>query len=58
MLAMRPEKRCVSCGLVIGGRGTTSFPCPNCGNVTIGRCQQCRDQGVAYACPECGFRGP
>ncbi len=55
---MRPEKRCVSCGLLVGARGTTSFLCPSCGTETIGRCRQCRDQGVAYACPACGFRGP
>lgn len=58
MLSMRQEKRCISCGLVIGDRGTTSFPCPSCGGATIGRCRQCRDQGVAYQCPACGFRGP
>lgn len=55
---MRQEKRCISCGLVIGARGTTSFLCPNCGTETIGRCRQCRDQGVPYACPSCRFRGP
>ena len=32
--------------------------CPNCGNEEIGRCAQCRDQGVKYECSKCGFVGP
>ncbi|RAH16307.1 MAG: RNA-binding protein [Methanobacteriota archaeon] len=36
---------------------STSFPCPDCG-YSIGRSRQCRLQGVAYVCAECGFQGP
>ena len=32
--------------------------CPKCGEYEIGRCDQCRDQGVAYECKKCGFMGP
>jgi len=39
-------------------KGATAFTCPQCGEATIGRCRQCRDQGVPYTCPACGFRGP
>ncbi|MGQ0536463.1 MAG: zinc finger domain-containing protein [Methanobacteriota archaeon] len=49
---------CTSCGIRLLGEGNTVFPCPACGNVRLGRCPQCRDQGVTYACRECGFQGP
>ncbi|MDD1770149.1 MAG: zinc finger domain-containing protein [Methanomassiliicoccales archaeon] len=40
------------------GKKTTSFPCPQCGETEIGRCPNCRDQGVKYVCAKCGFTGP
>ncbi|MDG6220463.1 MAG: zinc finger domain-containing protein [Candidatus Thermoplasmatota archaeon] len=49
---------CNSCGIPIQERGDVVFSCPKCGGSEVGRCKQCRDQGVAYLCPECGFRGP
>ncbi|MCK4718973.1 MAG: DUF1610 domain-containing protein [Thermoplasmata archaeon] len=49
---------CNSCGIPIKAIGDTIFSCPKCGDADIGRCKRCRDQGVAYACSECGFRGP
>jgi len=52
------EKRCISCGIVLHGHGATSFLCPECGKVEIGRCARCRDQSVLYKCPSCGFQGP
>ena len=33
------------------------FPCPECGEVTIWRCQSCRESAKEYVC-DCGFRGP
>ncbi|MAR46837.1 MAG: RNA-binding protein [Euryarchaeota archaeon] len=50
-------KNCTSSGLPLTETGSTTFPCPNCG-YSIGRSPRCRDQGVSYTCPECGFVGP
>lgn len=49
---------CSTCGVRLTGRGSTAFPCPNCGNARIGRCEQCRDQSAKYTCKACGFSGP
>ncbi|MCL4307821.1 MAG: zinc finger domain-containing protein [Candidatus Thermoplasmatota archaeon] len=49
---------CTSCGASLSVRGSTQFPCPNCGQVTIGRDPRCRDQSVLYHCSSCGFEGP
>ncbi len=54
----RPELKCTSCGNAIPAPGATSFPCPSCGEATVGRCARCRDQSVMYRCPKCGFEGP
>ncbi|MCL4324171.1 MAG: zinc finger domain-containing protein [Candidatus Thermoplasmatota archaeon] len=51
-------KSCTSCGVPLVGRGSAYFPCPQCGNTTVGRCARCRDQSVEYTCPACGFVGP
>ncbi len=48
---------CTASGVPLVERGSTSFPCPGCGEVSIGRSPRCRNQGVAYVC-ECGFQGP
>ncbi len=55
---VRAELKCTSCGRSLPGEGTTQFPCPSCGEATIGRCARCRDQSVRYRCPHCGFEGP
>jgi len=52
------EGKCTSCGVSLVDKGSTKFKCPSCGEAEIGRCMVCRDQGVPYECPECGFRGP
>jgi len=57
-MADRVELRCSSCGRTVPAKGATQFPCPNCGETTIGRCARCRDQSVLYHCPKCGFEGP
>ncbi len=51
--------RCISCNrpIVPWERGV-AFPCPNCGEVIIWRCESCRKMGVEYKCPKCGFVGP
>lgn len=49
---------CSSCGTRLLGKSTTAFACPSCGESHIGRCAQCRDQGVHYRCDGCGFTGP
>jgi len=56
--AMENEKVCSSCGVRLIGKSTTFFLCPMCGQSEIGRCPNCRDQSVKYACPKCGFSGP
>ncbi|MGA8542264.1 MAG: zinc finger domain-containing protein [Thermoplasmata archaeon] len=55
---LRADLRCTSCGRAVPAKGATQFPCPSCGEVTIGRCARCRDQSVPYHCPKCGFDGP
>ena len=56
---MENEKICSSCGVRLGKNdGMTFFKCPNCGEVEIGRCPQCRDQSITYTCQKCGFSGP
>lgn len=52
------DKICSSCGVRLQGRANTTFKCPKCGKEEIGRCAQCRDQGVKYECKSCGFVGP
>ena len=52
------DLRCSSCGVALSGRGATHFPCPQCGDATLGRCARCRDQSVLYHCPKCAFEGP
>ncbi len=53
-----PVVRCTSCGRAVPAKGATQFPCPSCGEATIGRDARCRDQSVPYRCPKCGFEGP
>ena len=55
---MAADKICSSCGKRLIGHGNTFFKCPKCGEYEIGRCDQCRDQGVSYECKKCGFIGP
>jgi hypothetical protein len=49
---------CISCGKGLNEEGSVIFKCPNCGEYTIGRCKSCREMGVRYKCPKCGFEGP
>lgn len=49
---------CTSCGERLVVKGSASFNCPQCGQVLVGRCKQCRDQSVPYKCTGCGFTGP
>jgi predicted RNA-binding Zn-ribbon protein involved in translation (DUF1610 family) len=48
---------CTSSGVPLADSGSTSFPCPGC-TEPIGRSPRCRNQGVLYTCPNCGFVGP
>lgn len=38
--------------------GSTSFPCPKCGEAIIQRTRKEREIAVPYKCPKCGFVGP
>jgi predicted RNA-binding Zn-ribbon protein involved in translation (DUF1610 family) len=50
---------CISCSKKITpGEKAVKFQCPNCGQVTIWRCEKCRLFGREYQCPGCGFKGP
>ncbi|AAB98468.1 hypothetical protein MJ_0458.1 [Methanocaldococcus jannaschii DSM 2661] len=50
---------CISCNAEIAPREkSTKFPCPNCGEVEIVRCERCRKLNNPYKCPKCGFEGP
>jgi predicted RNA-binding Zn-ribbon protein involved in translation (DUF1610 family) len=55
---MENEHACASCGTRLIGKGDVVFKCPGCGTKMLGRCAQCRDQSVEYACPDCGHQGP
>jgi len=48
---------CVSCGQGLIAKGSTLFTCPNC-DTKLGRCGDCREQAVAYACGTCATAGP
>ena len=52
--------RCNPCQVAVmpSEHGTTKFPCPNCGMITVIRCERCRKLGNRYTCPNCGFNGP
>jgi len=54
---MRQVDKCISCGKGLIKQGSTTFPCPICGEI-IGRCSNCREQGTKYECKKCGFIGP
>lgn len=58
MSTMYIDAVCSSCGIRLASSGSTVFKCPQCGQVDIGRCAQCRDQSVVYACKGCNFEGP
>ena len=48
---------CTASGVPLVDAASTSFPCPQCSHA-IGRSPRCRNQAVAWICPECGFQGP
>ncbi|RLI30522.1 RNA-binding protein [Candidatus Bathyarchaeota archaeon] len=50
---------CTSCGrTIIPMERYVRFSCPNCGQITIIRCEKCRKFGRPYKCAKCGFVGP
>jgi len=50
---------CISCGKkVTPEEKAVKFSCPECGGITIWRCEKCRLFGREYHCPKCGFTGP
>jgi len=53
----RKAEVCTASGRPLTEQKSTAFPCPSCGE-GIGRSARCRNQGVAYICPGCGFKGP
>ncbi|MEM0230790.1 MAG: zinc finger domain-containing protein [Candidatus Woesearchaeota archaeon] len=56
---MAEQLVCISCKKRITNKaGSTRFKCPSCGKYEIIRCPECRERGIKYTCPECGFTGP
>jgi len=50
---------CTSCGNVLEAQNVSArFPCPGCGEETIGRCTVCKKLSRTYECKKCGFQGP
>ena len=50
---------CTSCNRIIPpGTEAVRFPCPNCGDMMIWRCEACRRLARPYKCLKCGFEGP
>jgi predicted RNA-binding Zn-ribbon protein involved in translation (DUF1610 family) len=50
---------CIWCRhIIVPGENAVKFPCPDCGEVVIWRCEKCRLFGRPYKCPKCGFTGP
>ena len=49
-------KKCTSCNKEVGNN-YVEFKCPECGNIKIVRCDNCRTTSKPYTC-ECGFEGP
>ncbi|MFX0047059.1 MAG: zinc finger domain-containing protein [Candidatus Hermodarchaeota archaeon] len=53
------KNMCFSCGRPIAPyEAAVHFPCPQCGDVTIWRCERCRTMGNTYKCLRCEFEGP
>ena len=50
---------CNWCGrMILPREGAVKFPCPQCGETIIWRCEKCRGFGRPYKCQKCGFSGP
>lgn len=51
--------RCASCGKRIGAeQNWVTFPCPQCAETDIVRCEKCKTLSNSYTCVKCGFEGP
>ena len=51
--------RCISCGKRVEAESQwVRFPCPQCGEAEILRCEKCKRQVNPYRCPACKFEGP
>lgn len=50
---------CSSCGhLIPPDDKAVHFACPNCGEITVWRCEKCRLFSNPFKCVKCGFEGP
>ncbi|MFO8019704.1 MAG: zinc finger domain-containing protein [Promethearchaeia archaeon] len=58
-MSLLKKQTCSGCGRVITPvEDAVNFPCPECGDVMIWRCERCRDMGKSYTCLKCDFVGP
>ncbi|MCJ7450831.1 MAG: zinc finger domain-containing protein [Candidatus Nanohaloarchaeota archaeon QJJ-9] len=52
-------KECTTCGANLEAEDSfVIFPCPDCGEEKIARCERCKKIGNEYECDNCGFTGP
>ncbi|MHA1595953.1 MAG: zinc finger domain-containing protein [Candidatus Baldrarchaeia archaeon] len=50
---------CSSCGRpILVDEACVKFPCPNCGQIILWRCEKCKKLTRPYKCPNCDFIGP
>ncbi|MHA1698095.1 MAG: zinc finger domain-containing protein, partial [Promethearchaeota archaeon] len=50
------QQRCTGCGqLIHPTENAVSFPCPQCGDTWIWRCEKCRKFAHPYKCINCSF---
>ncbi|MBN2155181.1 MAG: DUF1610 domain-containing protein [Candidatus Lokiarchaeota archaeon] len=53
------QEVCNGCGKQLAPyENAVSFPCPNCGDIMIYRCERCRAFARPYKCPKCTFEAP
>lgn len=58
-MALLKKQTCAGCGrVIVPFEDAVSFPCPECGDVMIWRCERCRDMGKTFQCLKCDFIGP
>lgn len=51
--------KCTSCGKRIESeKNWVEFACPQCGKVSILRCEKCKRLENTYECQDCSFIGP
>ncbi|TAL47216.1 DUF1610 domain-containing protein [archaeon] len=51
--------KCTTCNTdVLAKKNFVRFNCPDCGQVEIVRCLECKQRNAKYSCSGCAFQGP